>query len=329
MRTREEMLEAKRVIAAAVRGTGTGTTDDFSAQGGLKVEEVKAFITVMQEAGKLGGLVNWKQVGAKSGTLPRRQFGSRLLRGAGEGVAPGSYVKPDVSHIDFACKKVRLAWDTTEEVFLYGVEGEDYEASELEGFMNTFGLDLIDLGLNGETATDPSDPDYDFLKVVNGWLYKIANLGGNVVDATALAGGTAIGKHIYTAAINALPNTWQSRLDKYIWIHNPTLLNTFIDVLSDVPSSMGDLATMNNTIENETIKGVKYIREASMPVDQLLLVDPAQLAMIYNRNMKLRRTSDGVTAASEDKRFSFLIGDYDPVVYWPEACVLVTGITLV
>ena len=43
------------------------------------------------------------------------------------------------------------------------------------------GIDQEDLCLNGDTATDSSDPDYDFLKLNDGWVKQIAT-GGHVVD---------------------------------------------------------------------------------------------------------------------------------------------------
>lgn len=301
------------------------TTDDLDGTGALKQEAVKAFITAFEEAGELGGAIMWKKVGAKAGNLPRLTFGSRQIRAKQEKVAPESTVDPTPSTVAFSLKGTRLAYEIPEEVIEYNVEGDDYDLEVFEGMSNSFGIDVIDLGLNGDTATDPSDPDYKFLKILDGWLKKMTTLGGNILAAGSLPAGASIGKHIFFAAKRELPVKWKGRLKAYRWMIHPDTLDHYMETLSDGIGSQADQALVDG--RTEKIVGIQYLIEPKMPVDQILLADPSQMAMVYNRNMKFRTTNDGVEAISEDKRFSVLIGDYDPIWYWADSAVLVTGIT--
>jgi len=300
-------------------------TGDVSGHGGLTVEEVQAFITVFQEQGPLAGLVGWKKVGAKSGTLPRLSYGSELLRAKAEGVGPTHTNKPTASHVSYSLEAVRIAWEITQEFLEYNIEGEDFAMEELEAYLKTFGTDLINLCINGDQSIAPTHAKYAFRKTLDGWLTKAVAGGCVQVDASALPAGAAIGKHIFMACKKAIIDPWKTNRLAYKFLMHPDLFDAYVEVLSDSPSTAGDKALIEGTTDK--IFGVGTVLEASFPTDQIMLVDPRQLAIVYNRNMKLRTTEEGVECAATDSSFSALHGDYDTVIYWPESVVLGTNIT--
>lgn len=303
------------------------TTDDLSGQGGLTVEQVKAFITAFQDAEPLSALVEWKMAGAKSGKLPRLGFGTRLLRGKSEMVGPANLQDPVPTSVDYALESVRLDWEIPDDVLEFNVEGADYYVTVFNGMSNAFGLDLLDLGLNGDKATDPSDPDYRFLKVLNGWLIKLTTGGGNILDAAGLPGGAAIDKSIFFAAKRMIPAKWKTRLNRYRWILHPDLVTSYMEALSNGVGTAADQALIDG--RTSKIVGIEYLECSKMPVDKILLADPKQMAMVYRRNMKLNsvNSSTDKECAAEGKSYSVLHGDYDPIWYWADSAVEVTNVT--
>ena len=73
------------------------------------------------------------------------------------------------------------------------------------------GIDQEDLCLNGDTATDSSDPDYDFLKLNDGWVKQIAT-GGHVVDHAS----AGMSLDVFYKALRSLPSSAFSFLPRRI-----------------------------------------------------------------------------------------------------------------
>ena len=53
------------------------------------------------------------------------------------------------------------------------IEGQNLEQIITDLMTTQLGIDLEDLYLNGDEATESTDPDYDFLKINDGWIKQI------------------------------------------------------------------------------------------------------------------------------------------------------------
>jgi len=72
-----------------------------------------------------------------------------------------------------------------------------------------FGNDLEDMALNCDTATDPGDPDYKFLKQNDGWN-KLAKDGARSTHKVNTNGVTSR-KAIFQSMLDALPQKWDGQ----------------------------------------------------------------------------------------------------------------------
>jgi capsule polysaccharide export protein KpsC/LpsZ len=79
------------------------------------------------------------------------------------------------------------------------------------------GVDLEDIYLNGDTATPETDPDYDFLKLNDGWIKQIEN-GGHVEDRTSISSG-AMSIGVYYDALKEMPNKYNNGTLR--WLMSP------------------------------------------------------------------------------------------------------------
>jgi HK97 family phage major capsid protein len=297
-------------------------TGDLASGGILVEDQVKAFITAFQEVGPLAGLIRWEKVANKSGHIPKMENGSRRLRAKSEGVSGSVLSKPTHSKVEFSLSSIRLDWEITEEALMYNVENEGYEDRIFEAFSTEFGSSTMDLAMNGDTSTLITDPDYNFLSILDGWLVKLAAAGVQTVNGAA----AALNKDMFFDCISALPAKWLKKLSNYRWIMHPHTLTGYMKALSDGVGSRADEALLDG--KNDKIVGVSYTLEDSVPTDRILLADPANFGLVYNRQMKYRKTDQGKEAVTEDKRIFVLHGDYDPIVYWGDAVVDLSNFTV-
>lgn len=318
-----EALDPRRVLNDIVVRGASGTAD--LPQFDLTIEQVKEFIKVFRQQGDFAGLVNWRMTGALSGHLPKFRVGARLLRGRLEGAAPSTQAKPTFTEVAYALKRASLQYDLTEELLKYNVEGEALNDDIFQAYAAQVGVDVVDLCWNGDTACDPGDPDYLFLKVLDGWLKKLPLEGATVVDASGLVGGAAIRPEVFAAAKRALPSLWKTRSKEFKWGMHPDLLDAYVMWLKNSPSTAGDRALIDGK-PDATILGRGYWTDCVLPVDTIVYGDPKQFAICYGSNMQLRSTREGVECVTENKRVNVLHGDYDPITYNADSVVLVEAV---
>lgn len=327
-----EALDPRRVLNDIVV-RGASMTTDLPAFD-LTIEQVKEFIKVFRQQGDFAALANWRLCGALSGHLPKMRVGARLLRGRLEGAAPATQAKPTFTEVAYSLSRASLQYDLTEELLKYNVEGEALGEDIFQAFAAQAGVDVIDLCWNGDTATDPADPDYLFLKILDGWLKTLPTDGATVVNAAGIPGGAAIRPEVFLAAKTNLPALWKTRSADFKWGMHPDLLDAYVMYLKNSPSSMGDLALLGGMpgmmINGQfvpQILGRGYWTDCVLPTDTIVYGDPKQFAVCYGSNMVLRSTREGVECVTENKRVNVLHGDYDPIVYNADSVVLVQNIT--
>jgi len=131
---------------------------------------------------------------------------SRILRKKTENSDDGYRAGINESQVDYSTTAVRLPWEITEETLSENIEGESLEATITKLMTTQLGVDCEDLYLNGDTETDSTDADYDFLKINDGWIKQISN-GGHVYDASA---ETGMSLDMFYEALGAMPNKYNN-----------------------------------------------------------------------------------------------------------------------
>lgn len=195
------------------KAADTLTTGGVSS-GLLNPEQSRQFMRQAMEATPLTQLVRHEMRRARSGEIDKIGIAGRILRGKNENADDGYRAKPNFGQVDYQTVAVRLPWEITEETLRENIEGQGLEATITNLMTRQVGIDQEDLCLNGDTATDSSDPDYDFLKLNDGWVKQIAT-GGHVVDHAS----AGMSLDVFYKALRSLPNKYNN--GRLRWIMSP------------------------------------------------------------------------------------------------------------
>lgn len=287
------------------------------AHGLLNPEQARKFIQQTFEATNLGPLVRHVMRNAKAGEIDKIGIASRIVRGKTENADDGYRAGVETNVIEYACKAVRLPWEITEETLRENIEGQQMEEIITNLMTSQLGVDMEDLYLNGDTATLESDPDYDFLKLNDGWIKQIME-GGHVYDASE---ATTMSLDIFYKTLQKLPNKYNN--GKLRWLMSPKraqewelfLLNKVVDAGGAVPDS----------VYNAPAK-IKTVECPSMSDDKIILTDPKNLIVVNTYEIKIRKTTEGKEAIMMDKRFYVCHLDFDPIIEELDATAIITNL---
>lgn len=287
------------------------------ARGLLNQEQARKFIQQTFEATNLGPLVRHVMRTAKTGEIDKIGIASRIVRGKTENQDDGYRAGVNTSVIEYACKAVRLPWEITEETLRENIEGQQMEEIITNLMTSQLGVDMEDLYLNSDTATSAEDPDYDFLKLNDGWIKQIME-GGHVYDASE---ATTMSLDIFYKTLQQLPNKYNN--GKLRWLMSPKraqewelfLLNKVVDAGGAVPDS----------VYNAPAK-IKTVECPSMSDDKIILTDPKNLIVVNTYEVKIRKTTEGKEAIMMDKRFYVCHLDFDPIIEELDATAIITNL---
>lgn len=287
------------------------------SSGLLNPEQARKFIQQTFDATNLGGLIRHEMRRAKSGEIDKIGIASRILRKKVENTDDGYRAGVKTSQIEYSTTAVRLPWEITEETLRENIEGQSLETIITNLMTTQLGVDLEDLYLNGDEATDSGADDYDFLKINDGWIKQIKN-GGHVYDASS---SDTMSLDLFYKTLALLPNKYNN--GKLRWLMSPKraqewelfLLNKVIGAGGAVPESL----------YNAPAK-IKAVECPSMSDDTIILTDPKNLIVVNTYDMKVRKTTEGKEAIMQDKRFYVCHLDYDPIIEELDAAAIITGL---
>lgn len=299
------------IIRKAAIETGSLTS------GLLNPEQARKFIQQTFEATNLGGLVRHEMRTAKTGEIDKIGIGRRILRKKTENNDDGYRAGVKTSQIEYSTTAVRLPWEITEETLRENIEGQNLETIITDLMTTQLGIDMEDLYLNGDEATDETAEDYDFLKINDGWIKQISN-GGHVYDASA---ETSMSLDLFYKTLAQIPNKYNN--GKLRWLMSPRraqewelfLLNKVIGAGGAVPDSIYTAPARIPAIECP-----------SLDDGTILLTDPKNLIVVNTYSVKIRKTVEGKEAIMMDKRFYVTHLDYDPIIEELDATAIITGL---
>lgn len=318
-------MDNSTIIRKAAIETGTLTS------GLLNPEQARKFIQQTFEATNLGGLVRHEMRTAKTGEIDKIGIGRRILRKKTENTDDGYRASVKTSQIEYATTAVRLPWEITEETLRENIEGQNFETIVTNLMTTQLGIDMEDLYLNGDEETpakiaDPDDdtgatqidnPDYDFLKINDGWIKQISN-GGHVYDASA---ESSMSLDLFYKTLAQIPNKYNN--GKLRWLMSPRraqewelfLLNKVIGAGGAVPDSIYTAPARIPAIECP-----------SLDDGTILLTDPKNLIVVNTYSVQIRKTTEGKEAIMMDKRFYVTHLDYDPIIEELDATAIIKGL---
>ena len=284
------------------------------ASGLLNPEQARKFIQQTFDATNLGGLVRHEMRTAKTGEIDKIGIGRRILRKKTENTDDNYRAGVNTAQIEYSTTAVRLPWEITEETLRENIEGQNFENIVTNLMTTQLGVDMEDLYLNGDEATEPTDKDYDFLKINDGWIKQIGN-GGHVYDATS---EDDMSLDMFYKALASLPNKYNN--GKLRWLMSPKraqewelfLLNKVVNQGGAVPDSVYTSPARIQAVECP-----------SLDDKTILLTDPKNLIVVNTYSVQIRKTTEGKEAIMQDKRFYVVHLDYDPIIEELDATAMI------
>lgn len=284
------------------------------ASGLLNPEQARKFIQQTFDATNLGGLVRHEMRTAKTGEIDKIGIGRRILRKKTENTDDNYRAGVNTSQIEYSTTAVRLPWEITEETLRENIEGQNFENIVTNLMTTQLGVDMEDLYLNGDEATEPTDKDYDFLKINDGWIKQIGN-GGHVYDASS---EDEMSLDMFYKALASLPNKYNN--GKLRWLMSPKraqewelfLLNKVVNQGGAVPESVYTSPARIQAVECP-----------SLDDKTILLTDPKNLIAVNTYSVQIRKTTEGKEAIMQDKRFYVVHLDYDPIIEELDATAMI------
>lgn len=304
-------MDNSTIIRKAAISTGS------LSSGLLNPEQARKFIQQTFDATNLGGLVRHEMRTAKTGEIDKIGIGRRILRKKTENNDDGYRAGVKTSQIEYSTTAVRLPWEITEESLRENIEGQNLEQIITNLMTTQLGVDMEDLYLNGDEATEASAEDYDFLKINDGWIKQISN-GGHVYDASS---ATEMSLDLFYKTLAQIPNKYNN--GKLRWLMSPRraqewelfLLNKVIGAGGAVPESIYTAPARIPTVECP-----------SLDDGTILLTDPKNLIVVNTYSIQIRKTTEGKEAVMLDKRFYATHLDYDPIIEELDATAIIKGL---
>lgn len=287
------------------------------SSGLLNPEQARKFIQQTFEATNLNSLIRHEMRTAKTGEIDKIGIARRILRKKTENHDDGYRAGVETSQIEYATTAVRLPWEITEETLRENIEGQNLEQIITDLMTTQLGIDLEDLYLNGDEATESTDPDYDFLKINDGWIKQISN-GGHVYDASS---ESSMSLDLFYKTLKTLPNKYNN--GKLRWLMSPHraqewelfLLNKVVNAGGAVPES----------VYNSPAR-IPAVECPSLDEGTIILTDPKNLVVVNTYSVKIRKTTEGKEAIMMDKRFYVTHLDYDPIIEELDATAIIKGL---
>lgn len=316
----------------------TITTGGLQAGGILRPEQAQKFLQQTYDATPLGNLVRHEIRRSKTGEVDKIGIGSRLLRKKTENNDDGYRAGVEHEKLEYATKAVRLPWEITEETFRENIERQNYERLVTDLMAGQVGRDLEDLYLNGDedisetydtgekdasnNAIMAATPDYDFLKIDNGWIKQIKE-GGHVVDRSSNAAG-AMSLDVFYDTLRAVPNKYNN--GSLRWLMSPHRRQEWERYILNQAVTAGGIIT-DKRVENPA--SIPAIEVPAMPDDNIILVNPKNLIVVNTYDMVIRKTTEGEKAIMQDKRFYVIHLDFDTIIEELDACAVITGLAAI
>lgn len=221
------------------------STIERNVGGQLNPGQAKAFIQEVQEKSAFGSAIGLETPREPEGTIDKMGNGSRLVRGRKENTDDGYRAGISTSEIEYKSKDLWLPFEVTEDFFHENIEGESAEAKILNRMTRQFALDLDDLDINGDEASEDAFVSLDdgLLALAKGSEATHHVKGAKVKDAEGNELKGAMGKELFFQLKYAMPNK-HFNSGGMRWLMSPNRWTTWIEYLTNRETAAGDAALM-------------------------------------------------------------------------------------
>ena len=294
-------------------------TINLASGGKLNAEQAQRFIQQTFEKTALGNLIRHVQRTARAGEIDKIGIDRRILRAKTENTDDGYRATVNHSKLEYSTTAVRLPWEITEEALRENIEGQHYEDIVTNLMTTQLGIDREDILINGDTATLSTADDYDFLKVNDGWA-KLIKTNGHSVNRASVNSG-ALSDDVFYSLLLAMPDKFQD--NSLRWLMAPSMKTKWEKFLVTQARTSGGAVT-DGMINNPA--GHPIVAVPNFPADAIILTNPQNLICVDTYNVIIRKTTEGMTAVMQDKRFYVVHFDFDALVEEYDATAMAYGL---
>jgi HK97 family phage major capsid protein len=263
--------------------------------------------------------------------IPRMSLGRTVLQanvpgGQTEGVA-GVDQAPDFETIVLTSSKLTLPWTVTEEFLEDNPEKGSAEAKIARLMAIQAANDLEDLAING----DETNVGHALFRANDGYI--------TLADAQCPAGqllafaGAGFTTDVLQQMLRAMPTRYRRNVRELRFFVGPNIWQDYVQSIAARQGAMAD-QYLAGLVGDPTYGGIPLRMSPFMPEDagvglneaQIILTHPDNLIWGVERDMKLRKTTEGKEAIKEDKRFYALHIRCDFQIQNPGAVVKADGV---
>lgn len=299
---------SRAIVARASNQTDTAAL----ANGQLSPEKSARFLQMAFDRTNLMQMVRHEHRTAIKGEIDKIGVGGRLIQAKTEGQA-GTERNFLTDKVEYSCVDITLPWSVSEKYLRENIQGQSVNATIARLMANAYGVDIMDLGINGNKSYAGTD-DAAFIKIVNGWGTKLKG-GSNIVP------NEAFGLDIWYDMYNSIKNKHIS--DKMRWICAPSTAMAWRRFCETKALAGGN----TNLYNSSAPCGIEIVPVVKMPATEIWLTDPQNLATVDTFDMVMRQTNEGKDAIQKDERYFAIHGNIDFIVEELAASAIATGIT--
>lgn len=294
-------------------------TNTFATNGLLPPEVARQFLEETYDKTALRQQIRHEIREAKKGTIEKIGINSRILRAKLENTDDGYRAGVHTSGLPYDCVDVRLPFEISQDTLRQNIEKEKLE-QRITGMMTgQFGRDLEDLSINGDEDIDSSDPDYNFLKLNNGFKKQIVE-GGNVYNVSTINGGEMSIDTFYKGAMQ-LDSKY---LDpKMRWIMSPRRKMEWDRVLNAQGIAAGGFASDRFYSSPASYAVIEVPR---LDDNTILLTDPKNLIEVSTYSVSMKKDSESKEAIMKDMIYYVTHRDVDFIIEELAATLAITGL---
>lgn len=324
-------------VQAGTNWAGSAGADTFRGQMGADApvhltEAQRKYILdrVINEATMLG-MVRKYAMDRPAVAIPRMSVGTRIARanvagGHEESTSMGTRVAPDFENIELKSSRIVLPWTVTEEFLQDNPEQGAAEGLIADMMATQLANDLEDLAVNGDEALT-GEP---LLRANNGFT-KLGG-SGNVVDFNAAAFTPAV----FEQMLRKMPQKYRNRDRSKLKFFVPFALEMdYVNARSARIGERADDALTNGGSAN--YGGIDIVPIAYLPStgnvnggsneSTLYLSDPQNMVFGVQKDIQMRKTTEGKNAIDFNERYYALHCRIDFLIQNTEAFVLGKEVT--
>lgn len=213
------------------------------------------------------------------------------------------------------------------------MESSDLETVVISLIQKAYALDFQDLMFNGDTdAATASDPDADFLGILDGFVKK--SLSSSYITDIGTAEPTI---ELFMNHLQILPEKYKNNFEASLtWFIKRSTHDKLLTDLSSRQTPYGDAVIKDGKIQSiagypveivATLTG-PYINPADYSEGRkgwACLTPWQNLTPVLTQDVKYNRTGDGATALKKDSTYHILHGYGDAVLRETDACAVMVG----